>query len=143
MVTTDILRNCPAPVGIDRLDEQRLELHRQLWGLLNILEKNPSGAIPENRFIQFADQTTEHYRTEEEFMQTMGFPDLASHRIEHERIVRRFKENMMRWNAPNSPSLVALVGEFAESTLKHSKMMDFAFVKWLGERAGRSFPGAD
>jgi hemerythrin len=139
----DILRNCPPPVGVDLLDGQHLELHRLLWGLMRTLETDPKGFLSEYRFIQFVDQTTEHFRTEEEFLQAMGYPDFAAHRLDHDRILERFKNNLARWNAQNAPPLAEIVEEFVESTQGHLKTVDRAFVEWLEEQPGKSFPGAD
>jgi hemerythrin len=139
----DLLKNCPASVGIAWLDEQHLELHRLLWGVLKILETDPSGALAGDRFIQLADQTSEHYRTEEGFLQTMGYPDLVAHRLDHERILERFKENLAQWNDQGAPPLVDIVEAFSESTQSHLKTVDRAFVEWLEEQGGQSFPSPD
>ncbi len=127
----DILRNCPPPVGVDLLDGQHLELHRLLWGLVRTLETDPKGPLAEYRFIQLVDQTTEHFRTEEEFMGTMKYPDFVTHRLEHDRILERFKGDMARWHASNAPPLVDMVEEFAELNQSHLKMADQAFSRWL------------
>jgi len=139
----DLLRNCPALVGVTRLDDQHQEMHRLLWGLLKTLETYPSGSQPEYRFIQFSDQTAEHFRTEEEFLETMGYPDLASHRIEHERILERLKEHMARWHTPSALPLIDLAEKFVASTQSHWKTVDRAYVEWLEGQAAISILRSD
>jgi hemerythrin len=107
------------------------------------LETDPKGSLSEYRFVQLVNQTTEHFRTEEGFLETMGYPDFATHRLDHDRILERFRGEMVRWHTPSAPPLVDLVEEFAESTQRHLKIVDGAFVEWFEDQPGKSFPGAD
>jgi hemerythrin-like metal-binding protein len=126
--------NCPMPIGVAQLDEQHWGLHRHLWRLLRTLETVPFGALPEYRFIQLYEKTFEHFRTEEAFLQTIGYPDLVAHRFAHEKILDGFREGMSRWNAPSTPSLAELVEDFGKMTQHHYDEADCAFATWLEEK---------
>ena len=89
-------------------------MHRLLLRLTATLEKDPGGALPEYRFIQLAEETSAHFKSEEAFLQAVGYPDLAAHRLEHREIIQRFWENQVRWDAPCAPPLADLVEAFAD-----------------------------
>ncbi len=129
-----VQRSGPAPVGIPQLDEQHRELHRLLLRLTATLEKDPGGALPEYRFIQLAEETSAHFKSEEAFLQAVGYPDLAAHRLEHREIIQRFWENQVRWDAPCAPPLADLVEAFADSVQRHLESADRAFTAWLESR---------
>ena len=131
--------NCPAPIGIAQLDEQHWELHRLLWRLLQTLDTDPDGAVPEFQFIQLAKQTFDHFKSEERSFITLGYPGFVSHQIDHQRILERFRENLNRWNGPGAPPLVDLVEEFGRTTQRHLDTEDNAFAMWLEEK---ECPGA-
>lgn len=129
-----VQRHAPAPVGVAKLDEQHVELDKLLGRLIETLESDPGGALPEFRFVQLAEQTYAHFRAEEDYLRTMGYPDLGKHRMDHQKILECFRRNLIRWNAPDAPPLAELVEEFAESTLRHMDQADRAFARWLEER---------
>jgi len=127
-------RHMPLPVGILLLDEQHAELDQLLCRLLETLSVDPGGALSEFRFVQLAEQTGAHFRAEEDCLRKLEYPDLALHRVDHQKILERTRMSLIRWNAPDAPPLVDLVNEFAQSTQRHLLSADHAFARWLQEQ---------
>ena len=86
-------------VGVERVDAQ----HRELIARTNaLLEALPAGSGPASQaametLLYLSSYVEEHFGDEERFMAEVGFPDLTTHRIEHQRfreslgvLVRRF-----------------------------------------------------
>jgi hemerythrin-like metal-binding protein len=126
--------NCPEPIGFSKIDEQNAELDRLLRRLVGTLASDPGGALPEYRLAQLVEQTWEHFRTEEAFLQSVGYPELAAHQADHERIILKLRENLLRLEAPGAPPLTDLVEEFTGLTIAHLDTMDQAFIVWLQNR---------
>ena len=122
----------PAPVGILQVDVQHRELHGLLLKLFGTLATDPGGALSEFRFIRLVEQTAQHFKAEEECLQSLGYPDLESHRGDHRKVLERVRENLIRWNAPNAPLLFDLVEDFAESIQRHLDTADQEFSLWWG-----------
>lgn len=74
-------------VGVPEMDAQ----HRHLVGLLNRLHNamatGQGRAVLASVLNDLARYTQSHFRAEEALMQRHHYPDLASHRAEHERLV--------------------------------------------------------
>ena len=126
--------NCPEPIGISKINEQNAELDRLLRRLVGTLTTDPGGALPEYRLAQLVEQTSEHFRTEEAFLLSVDYPDLAAHRSDHERIILKLKENLLRLEAPGAPPLVDLVEEFTQLTIAHLETLAKAFGVWLEKK---------
>jgi hemerythrin len=126
--------NCPETIGIPKIDEQNAELDRLLRRLVGTLATDPDGALPEYRLAQLVEQTSEHFMTEEAFLLSVAYPGLAAHRADHERIIVRLRENLLRLEAPGAPPLVDLVEEFTQLTIVHLETLDKAFSEWLEKK---------
>jgi len=126
--------NFPDPIGIAKIEEQNAELDRLLRRLVGTLATDPAGALPEYRLAQLVEQTSEHFRTEEAFLLAVGYPGLAAHRADHERIIQKVRDNLLRLEAPGAPPLADLVEEFSQLTFGHLEAMDEAFIRWLKNR---------
>lgn len=126
--------NCPEPFGISQIDEQNAELDRLLRRLVGTLATDPGGALPEYRLAQLVEQTWEHFRTEEAFLLSVGYPGLEAHRADHGRIILKVRENLLRLEGPGAPPLIDLVEEFTQLTLAHLETLDKAFIEWLENR---------
>ncbi|MGA2079282.1 MAG: hemerythrin family protein [Holophaga sp.] len=121
----------PEPVGIPRLDEQHLQMHRLVTGLIRALEEDPGGAGAEDRFVELFHTTVEHFKTEEDYLEAHGYPDLVAHRFEHELLLDWFRDNLARRGGPSAPPLLQLAREYAEIIQRHQQTVDQAYVAWL------------
>jgi len=127
--------NLPASVGILQVDEQHRELHGLLLKLFGTLATDPNGALSEFRFIRLVEQTTLHFLAEEECLRSLGYPDLGTHRGDHEKLLVRVRGNLIRWNGPGAPLLFDLVEDFAASIQRHMDTVDQAFAQWFEQEA--------
>jgi len=128
----------PALVGIREIDQQHREWHGLLLKLFGTLATDANGALSEFRFIRLVELTVEQFKAEEECLQSLGYPDLANHHLEHEAVLRDTRESLVRWDAPDAPPLIDLVEDFAESNQHHMDTSDQAFAHWLEQKEARS-----
>jgi hemerythrin len=79
-------------VGVPELDFQHQRLFRLIYELrtgIATLHGQEVVGIVLNKLVNY---TIYHFATEEELMQQCGFPDLATHRIEHNALTLKISE---------------------------------------------------
>ncbi|MDD3313736.1 hemerythrin family protein [Pseudodesulfovibrio sp.] len=73
--------------GLPRIDEQ----HRRLIGysndLLRAIAEGHGEASLQAFFEKLLDYTNSHFADEEEYMESVGYPDLEAHRAVHRRLI--------------------------------------------------------
>lgn len=134
----DFQWDCPAPVGVARLDAEHRQLHHLIMSLIRRLERHPGAAGAEARFIEIFERMVEHFKTEEDYLEARGYPDLAPHRFEHELLLDWFRDQLVLRNGPGARPLVLLVTEIAEIIRRHHQTIDRTYAAWLKGSA----PGA-
>lgn len=86
-------------VKIESIDRQ----HRQLIDLINQLEEGAKQHEALNTLSSVLSDlklyTTQHFRTEETLMQKYNYPGYASHRSEHQTLIKRIQEFQGRFEA--------------------------------------------
>lgn len=79
-------------VGIAEIDEQ----HRTLFRLLNELRAAADAPDATERqtaiLAELDEDTRQHFATEEQLMRDIGFPDIAAHIAEHQRLQRELED---------------------------------------------------
>lgn len=130
----------PRSVGVPHLDEQHRHIHRMLVSLVHTLESHPGNPQASDRIMQIAEAITEHFLTEEVFLEGLGYPNLRAHSHEHQAMVEIFREKLARWNAPGAPPIADLVKEVAASSWQHIEMVDSDYAVWLKEKHEPSSP---
>lgn len=130
----DLQWDCPASVGVDRLDEQHRVLHRLIMSLAGTLETSPGALGTEERFLEVFEKAVEHFKTEEDYLEARAYPDLVPHRFEHELLLDWFRDQMVQRTAPNARPLILLVQEIAEIIQRHHETVDKAYADWLNVR---------
>jgi hemerythrin-like metal-binding protein len=105
-----------------------------LVSLVHTLESHPGNPQAGDRIMQIADAITEHFLTEEVYLEGLGYPDLSAHRHEHEALVEIFREKLTRWHAPGAPPIAELVKEVAATSWQHIETVDWAYAVWLKEK---------
>ena len=122
----------PASVGVARLDQEHRQLHRLIMGLIRNLEGDARVPGAEARFLEIFERVVEHFKTEEDYLEAKGYPDLAPHRFEHELLLDWFRDQLVVRNAPGARPLLLLVQEIAEIIQRHHQTIDQAYAVWLG-----------
>jgi hemerythrin-like metal-binding protein len=124
----------PEPVGVPRLDEQHLQMHRSVTGLVRALEADPAAAGAEDRFLELFHLTVEHFKAEEDYLEAQGYPDLVAHRFEHELLLDWFRDCLARRSGPAAQPLLQAARENAETIRLHQQTVDRAYAAWLSAR---------
>lgn len=111
--------------------------HRALFGLINDLYELASGgasvAAVREKFEEVVVHARLHFTREEDMMERSGFPRLAWHRQDHEKIMGRFvafcREHLLG-EAPDG--LPATTGEFFRHwVIQHIEEEDFCYRSYL------------
>lgn len=85
-------------LDVQNMDDQ----HKILLGLMNRLyDDHQRGAnyfALKDTFEELADMTTTHFKEEEEYMDSIGFPGLATHKVIHEELLKKFATHQEQFN---------------------------------------------
>lgn len=99
-----------------------------LMGSLGEGSRNPQ---VQERIAQLESGILTHFRTEEDFLASIHYPDLLPHQFEHEALLARVQNLMTIWSFPDSPPYLELVREVARLFHDHVARVDMAYVQWL------------
>lgn len=95
--------------GIDIIDEQ----HQTLFELINNLDKfNESHESFYEALLQLQNYVSNHFKTEEEYMRYMSYPELDYHKNCHAKFIQDYKALLKKLSSANNPLDVA--SEFVE-----------------------------
>jgi hemerythrin-like metal-binding protein len=127
--------DCPQLVGVAPLDEQHRLIHKLIMGLLGALETGPAGPEAEKAFIRIFESTVVHFRTEEDYLEAQGYPELVSHQFEHELLLDWFRDQMAQREPQHPPPpLAQRVQEIAGIIQAHQATVDQDYAAWLRQR---------
>lgn len=83
---------------VQNMDDQ----HKVLLGLMNRLyEDHMNGAnyfALKDTFEELAEMTTIHFKEEEEYMESIEFPGLATHKVIHQDLLKKFSMHQALFN---------------------------------------------
>ena len=117
--------NCK--IGIRAIDTQ----HNDLVNLYNKLE-----SLMKREFVNLSEPindlfkyTIDHFRTEEQFMEIIKYPEINNHKKHHKDFLNFFDELSIRLlnNEANKFELLSMLGKFIE---KHILSEDIEFGKY-------------
>jgi len=120
-------------VGVDALDKD----HQQLVGLLNqfiqAVDDGDGVLIVDAIFGGLVRYTETHFIREEKVMEACGYPDLAEHKLQHQKLVARVFECREAYMQTPNESLEGEVREFLTSWLQQHILVDDMDYKVLAE----------
>jgi hemerythrin-like metal-binding protein len=119
-------------VGVAQLDDQHQRINQLFLQLLT----DPAHERAEERFSILFHCLVEHFKTEEDYLEGRGYPDLKPHRFEHELLLDQFRDSLVRRGVPNPPPLGQVVEELAEVIRVHGDRDDLAYAVWLQANPG-------
>lgn len=123
--------------GIEIIDRQ----HQALFGALNQLSDSfkagTSGQQVEESLAFLMKYTSEHFQTEEHFMQEIGYPNLEVHGAEHARLLQ--KAHALQDKLAAGQSVTMDVTIFLADWLKHHiSEMDMGYVDFYRLKQNQS-----
>ncbi len=78
--------------GVDEIDSQHKELFMKINNLLSAGEQNHAKEKVKETIRYLEGYVKTHFGTEEKYMTRYNYPDYTSHKTEHERFIKNFKE---------------------------------------------------
>lgn len=82
-------------IGVEPMDHD----HQKIIALMNELEKayssNASFSAQDRAFKNLAEFTRKHFRDEEAYMESIDFPQLASHKMIHEKLLGNMEDHYL------------------------------------------------
>jgi len=124
----------PPPVGVDLLDRQHQRVHALLTQIRGALERDPGDPDAEELFKEVFLANVEHFKAEEDYLESRGFPELIPHRFEHELLLDWFRDTLARRPGPNAQPLAGVAREAAEQIRRHRETVDYAYAQWLEDQ---------
>lgn len=126
--------NHSCTVGVRAMDDQ----HGILMDTMNELRLAMShGSTREqmnellNRLIEFMRM---HFWSEEQLLEQTGFPGLAEHRVEHEKLLMQVRESAHRAQHNENVGMRPLLAFLRDWYVEHIEGMDQGYGTWLNER---------
>jgi hemerythrin len=121
-------------VGIETLDNQ----HKTFLRILNELHAGSmSGKAREVSgplLREIISLASEHFSTEERLMASTGFPGLASHRAEHQKLSGKLSEFVSRHEKGDTTAYTQLLYFIRDWLNKHMQSEDQEYAPWLSGR---------
>jgi hemerythrin len=84
-----------------------------------------------NRLIEFMRM---HFWSEEQLLEQTGFPGLAEHRLEHEKLLAQVRESAHRALHNENVGMRPLLAFLRDWYLEHIEGLDQEYGAWLNER---------
>lgn len=114
-------------LGIPQVDEE----HRHFFDIINdlhaALETGEERAIVDQTMAELREYARFHFAHEEDFLQLVGYPDLAQHRAQH----RHFVLALQRIQGQPAAKAVAALCLARDWLLEHILGMDQRYTKWV------------
>lgn len=126
--------NHSSTVGVRAMDDQHGILMDTMNELrLAVVRGAPREAVGEvlDRLIEF---TRMHFWSEEQLMEQQGFPGLAEHRADHQRILAQILQSTHRAQHGEKMQMRPLLCFLRESFAEHIDGMDCEYGPWMNER---------
>lgn len=121
--------------GIPVIDDQ----HKELFRAINALHDAFAEAKPLAEIRPLMDflmtYTITHFRTEEDFMAEMGYPDLPRHQSDHALLLRKVQDLRGKINSelpPNLPEVAKFIGDWLRHHIGEVDMGYSAYRKQKG-----------
>ena len=121
-------------VGVQAMDDQHANIMDTMNELqLAMIRSHPQVSVDEllNRLIEF---TRLHFRSEERLMEQHGFPGLAGHRDEHQRLLRQLQETVSELQHGKTVDISKLLFFLHSWFIDHVEGLDQQYGPWLNKR---------
>jgi len=125
--------NNTCSVGVRAMDNQHGILMDTINELQAELLRGGSRETIDAQFDQLLKFTTMHFEGEEQLMEQLGFPGLAEHRAEHQRLLTQIRESSHRVQRSGDVPVCTLLQFLRDWYLEHFEGPDQEYGPWLNE----------
>jgi hemerythrin len=111
-------------VGIGKIDEQHGNLIMMMGELDAAIRKNQAPDTVEDILINLFNYAQVHFATEEELFKTHKYPELESHKLEHQRFIAKVYDFKERFDANRPGVSLELLNFLSSWILNHIELTD-------------------
>ncbi len=120
--------------GIDIIDEQ----HQALFKLINNLDEiSKSKQNFHSALLELQIYVSNHFKTEEEYMRYMSYPDFSNHKDCHDKFIKDYKTLLKKLSsAENQLDLAMEFTEFVETWIQeHYTNVDVKMAEFINSKS--------
>lgn len=128
-----LIWNHSCTVGVQAIDDQHGVLLDALNELRLALLKGAEGQTVGSLLTRVAKLMRLHVESEDKLLAQHGFPGLAAHRAEHQRLLGRLKQYEIRYEQRNADSVYELVEYLRKWFTAHTGASGREYGPWLQE----------
>ena len=128
-----LIWNHSCTVGVQAIDDQHGVLLDALNELRLALLKGAEGQMVGSQLTRVAKLMRLHVESEDKLLAQHGFPGLAAHRAEHQRLLGRLKQYEIRYEQRNADSVYELVEYLRKWFTAHTGASGREYGPWLQE----------
>lgn len=115
--------------------------HKNLFVLVNKLQEaiseKKSKMVVQDAIDLLTDYINTHFKTEEEIMQSNGYPEYESHKMAHDGL-KEYAMKLIKLYHINKVDLTATIYHFLSEWIQnHIKEVDYKMINWLNENNKR------
>lgn len=115
--------------GIPGIDDQHTRLIAMCNSVLDNLEKKDVSFESVSASVQeIVDELKSHFSTEESLMEMIGFPEIAGHKTQHEKLGKLFSEELKNLNKDVNAETSRSVCTMRDSELEHMAVYDIEYA---------------
>ena len=121
-------------VGVEAMDGEHAIMMDAMNELRSALVSGARQAQSNELMNKLIELTRMHFRNEEHLLERFGFPGLAQHSAEHERLLAQLQESFHRLQQAETVSMGELLCFLHDWFLDHVEGLDQQYGPWLNAR---------
>ncbi|HPF36197.1 hemerythrin family protein [bacterium] len=111
-------------VDVDAMDREHQKLITLVNELNDAMKAGKAKDEMDRTFNALASYTQSHFASEERYMQSIGYPDLAAHKAEHAKLLQTVTEFKKEYDAGNATISMKLMGFLRDWVRNHIQKTD-------------------
>jgi hemerythrin len=120
-------------VGVQAMDDQHAILMDEMNELRRALVRGAHRGQADELLRKLIEFSRLHFRSEEQLLAQHGFPGLAGHRAEHQRLLAQLQEAVNRLQHGQAVKMSDLLCFLHDWFIDHVEGMDQQYGSWLNE----------
>jgi hemerythrin len=118
-------------VGVRAMDDQHAIMMDTMNELRLLLERGAKQVQADELLNKLIEFTRVHFWTEEQLMEQHGFPGLAGHRAEHQRLMAQLQKSVHRLQRGEAGQMSDLLCFLHDWFIDHVEGLDQEYGPWL------------
>ncbi len=121
-------------VKVKKFDEQHKKLVEMINQLHDAMRAGQGNAMLGVVLQQLISYTATHFAEEEKMMQTHGFPGLAAHKLEHQKLVTHVLDLQKQFQAGSAMLTLTVMNFLKDWLVSHIKGVDQKYGEFLNTK---------